>query len=166
VIFGYIYFLNSQKTLIVTHSPSPTPEVVVTDADTVDTLALFYVAPDDNGKSGKKIGCNDSLVKVTKKKDSAYTVNDALQELLSDKSEYYRDSGLYNSLYQSDLQVQEVSVINGIANISLTGTITLGGVCDSPRVIEQLQETVLQFPHVTEVAIQVNTVPLLDVISQ
>jgi hypothetical protein len=170
VIFGYIYFLNSQKTSVVnTSSEEVLPadrQVIVTDADTVDTLSLFYVATDDNGKSGKKIGCNDSLVKVTREIDSAYTIKDALEELLSDKNEYYGESGLYNSLYQSELEVQEVSVINGIANISLSGTVVLGGVCDSPRITEQLQETVLQFPHVTEVKIQVNAVPLLDVVSQ
>jgi hypothetical protein len=165
VIFGYIYFLNSQKTSI-TNSVSPTPAVVVTDSDTVDTLSLFYIAPDDNGISGKKIGCNDSLVKVTKEKGSAYTIRDALQELLVDKSEYYGDSGLYNALSQSDLQLQDVSVVNGIATILLTGTVKLGGVCDSPRVVEQLQETVLQFPHVQEVKIQVNGIPLLDAINQ
>jgi len=68
-------------------------------------------------------------------------------------------------LYQSDLQLESISLENGIAVINLTGTMALGGVCDIPRVEAQLESTVLQFSTVQEVSIFVNGKPLKDVLS-
>jgi hypothetical protein len=41
----------------------------------------------------------------------------------------------------------------------------MGGECDTPRVQAQLEQTILQFPTVTEAAIFINGKPLQDVLS-
>jgi hypothetical protein len=90
----------------------------------------------------------------------------ALEALLSVKDQYYGQSGLYNALYQSDLQVESINLDNsGKAVVYLTGSLKMGGECDTPRVQAQLEQTVLQFPTVTEVAIFINGKPLSDVLS-
>ena len=77
----------------------------------------------------------------------------------------YGESGLYNALYQSDLQVESISLENGKAEIYLTGTMMLGGECDNPRVEAQLKQTALQFSTVQEVSIYINGKLLSEVLS-
>jgi hypothetical protein len=72
---------------------------------------------------------------------------------------------LYNALYQSDLQLESVTVEAGKAVIKLTGSLTLGGECDNPRVAAQLDATARQFPTVSELSIFINDKLLADVLS-
>ncbi len=143
---------------------SPTRAAVPTSGTM--QIKLFFVAINDNGKTGKKIGCDDSLVAVNRPIPSTSApLTAAIKELLGMHDQYYGQSGLYNALYQSKLQVAGVSITNAKATINLTGTMTLGGTCDSPRVAAQLQELALQFSTVKEVAINVNGVPLEQALS-
>ena len=89
----------------------------------------------------------------------------ALEKLFSAKQQFYGESGYYNALYQSDLQVTGVTIEQGKAVIHLTGSVVLGGVCDAPRVEAQIEQTALQFSTVNEVAVFINDVPLKDVLS-
>ena len=89
----------------------------------------------------------------------------ALNALLSVKDQFYGESGLYNPLYQSNLQVGDVTIEGGQAIIHLTGTLMMGGECDIPRVEAQLTEIALQFSTVTSVAVFINDIPLKDVLS-
>jgi hypothetical protein len=129
------------------------------------------VAIDDNGKSGRLIGCGDSLVGVQVKYGLARGVNtakDALEKLFAVKNQFYGESGLYNSLYQSDLKVDSLTVDgNKKATLKLSGTHMLGGVCDDPRFEEQIKETVLQFKDlIGSVDIFINGKPIKDVLSE
>lgn len=131
------------------------------------TVNIYLVALDDGGASGKEIGCNDSLVPVEQTITAVQTpLQAALQELLSLKEQYYGESGLYNALYQSNLQIQEVTITDSTAVIRLTGTMQLGGVCDAPRIENQLKETALQFETVERVSIFINGEPLEAVLSE
>ncbi len=57
----------------------------------------------DNGVSGTKFGCDDSLVAVEVPiAPTVGVLRAALNQLLSLKSSYYGQSGLYTALYQSD----------------------------------------------------------------
>ena len=132
---------------------------------------IYLVAVDDGGKSGPMIGCNDSLVPVQAKygllKDAG-TAKDTLTKLLAVKQQYYGDSGLYNALYQSDLKVDSLTA-NGDkkATLQLSGTMTLGGVCDNPRFKEQIRATVLQFGNLySSVEIYLNGKPLEDIFAE
>lgn len=89
----------------------------------------------------------------------------ALNQLLALKSQYYGESGLYNALYQSNLTVGDLNIVNGEAIIYLEGTFLQGGTCDSPRIQAQLEQTALQFSTVSSVSIYINNKPLKTLLS-
>jgi spore germination protein GerM len=68
-------------------------------------------------------------------------------------------------LYQSDLQLQTVTIEAGQAVINLTGTFMLAGECDNPRVAAQLEATARQFQTVSSVSIYINGKTLADALS-
>lgn len=158
----------------VTH-PTPllpaTPPEQPTQASASTTPAtvrvqIFLIAIGDEGRSGKPVGCGDSVVPVSV--ELPYTravLRAALETLLSLKTQYYGQSGLYNALYQSDLRLADLSLEYGTARVYLEGTLRLGGECDIPRVKAQLEETALQFPTVTGVRVFLNGEPLEEVLS-
>ena len=124
-------------------------------------IKVFLVALEDMGKSGKKIGCEDSVVAVTRTiPATSAPLGAAIRELLSIRNRNYGQSGLYNALYQSTLKLDRGAVTAGKADIRLSGTLTVGGACDHPRVEAQIRETALQFPTVKSVAIFINGMPL------
>ena len=129
-------------------------------------MQIFLIGLGDNGKGGPKIGCGDSAIPVQVRVPYTQGVlRAALDKLLSIKERNYGASGLYNSLYQSDLHVESLALDAGKATIRLTGTLSMGGECDSPRVEAQLKQTALQFSTVQDVAILLNERPLADVLS-
>lgn len=143
--------------------PEPTEEPT---AGMVDRVNLYLIALEDAGKSGKEVGCGDSVVAVVQQiEPTAAPLEAALRALLSLKDPYYGESGLYNALHQSDLVVESAAVVDGIATVALSGTLMLGGVCDNPRVEAQLIETAMQFPGVTGTAITINGTPLAEALS-
>ena len=118
---------------------------------------IYLIAVGDDGQSGKETGCDDSVVPVEVAIEPTIApLTAALNKLLSVKTREYGQSGLYNALYRSDLTVQGINIINREAVIRLSGTLTLGGVCDEPRVRAQLRETALQYRTVDRVSIFVN----------
>ena len=152
---------------------SPTPglsnatQVPPTPTSAQQTVKIFLIALEDNGQSGTLVGCGDSAVPVTVIIPRTQGVlKAALEELLSIQEQYYGESGLYNALYQSDLKLKSVTIDQGKAIIHLTGTVMLGGVCDSPRFEAQIEETALQFSTVSSVEVFINDIALEDVLSQ
>lgn len=149
-------------------SLTPTPPLIAGKP-----VLIYLVALDDNGKSGKPIGCGDSLVAVQAtlmgQSDAAPSIEESirsgLETLLAIKTIYYGQSGLYHSLYRADLSVTEVRLEGEKAIISLSGDFVIGGVCDGPRVQAQLEYTLRQFPGVGAVEIMINGLPLNDVLS-
>ena len=116
--------------------------------------------------SGQLVGCGDSVIPVqVETTPTKEVLRASLEKLLALKEQYYGESGLYNALYQSDLQLESITLENGKAEIYLTGTMMLGGVCDNPRVEAQLEATVLQFSTVQEVSIFINGKPLEEALS-
>jgi len=146
--------------------PTPIPPTAQPASQGLDRVKIYLVAVGDNGVSGKLIGCSDSLVPMEVRIEPTLGVlRAALNELFLLKGEqYYGESGLYNALYQSHLYIEDVAVIDGEARIFLTGTLTLGGVCDNPRVEEQLKAIALQFNTVNRVSVYINGEPLADML--
>lgn len=128
----------------------------------VREVKLFFVALNDNGRSGKQIGCGDSIIAVNVQViPTTAPLKAALEALLLVDDQYYGQSGLYNAFYQSDLKLQSVAINKGgVATINLQGTQALSGVCDDPRLISQLRETTLQFPSVQDVQMFINGYPI------
>ena len=139
-------------------TPTKTPKTTM--------VKIFLIAVNDNGVSGKLVGCGDSAVAANV--EMPYTtgvLRAALTKLLSIKDQNYGQSGLYNVLYQSSLKISSLALKNGVATIKLTGKLILGGECDNPRVQAELEQTALQFSTVKTVSIYVNNVSLKKVLS-
>jgi hypothetical protein len=131
------------------------------------TVKIFLIALEDNGQSGPLVGCGDSAIPITVTIPQTQGVlRAALERLLSAKQQFYGESGYYNALYQSDLELENVTIEQGKAIIHLTGTVMLGGVCDAPRVEAQIEQTALQFSTVSDVSVFLNDTPLEEVLSQ
>ncbi|HWS54658.1 MAG TPA: GerMN domain-containing protein [Pyrinomonadaceae bacterium] len=126
-------------------------------------VKVFLVALDDAGKRGRKIGCDDSLVPVTRAvKAGRAPLRAAVEELLSLPREY--EGGLSNYWRGEGLRVRSVTLRRGTATIRITGTLPVAGVCDVPRIEEQIKETARQFPGVKRVSVFVNGRPLSEAI--
>jgi spore germination protein GerM len=130
-------------------------------------VKVFLVALDDDGKSGRKIGCNDSLVSITREvSPTRAPLRAALEELLKLPQKAGPADSLHNALYYSKLKVRSVTLRRGVATVHLRGTVVVGGICDNPRVEGQIEATVLQFSGVRRVKVYVNNRPLSYYLSE
>ncbi len=154
----------------VTPNPPNSSPPVATEAPApaASRIKIFFVALSDNGKSGKAIGCGDSIVGVERAVSSPENdlVAAALAALFQEKNAYYGESGLYNSLAGSNLQIKKISAVNGVYTVELSGAVSLGGSCDDPRFYSQIMETIQQFPTVKKAEVFINGKKLEDVVSE
>jgi spore germination protein GerM len=120
-------------------------------------VKLFFILDEGGGQHGRRVGCGDSVVPVVVKiAPTASPLKAAFTALLAAEGEFYCETGLRNSLAQSSLRVEDVSVKNRVATVRLSGEYRDGGHCDTPRAQAQLVETARQFPTVRAVRIFVN----------
>lgn len=147
-----------------TELPTQSP---VTPQPSTQPIFLFFIYLEDDGRTGKQVGCGDSVVPVAWDiPPTTDPVGAALKALFSLDDQYTGQEQLYNSLYQSDLIVEKITINGeGKAIIDLSGSYQLGGVCDNPRFEAQITETVLQFPEINSVEIYINTIPLSEILS-
>jgi spore germination protein GerM len=133
----------------------------------VQAVKLFLIAIDDAGRSGRQIGCGDSVVAVTREiRRSRTPLRATIEELLRLPERYGSDPELYNALHQPDLRLESISVRRGLARINFAGQLVTRGVCDSPRVQAQIEETAVQFPIVKKVQVFINGTPLSEYLSE
>ncbi len=132
-------------------------------------VKVFYVLLNDNGVRGRAIGCGDSIVAVEREIPATTTpLAAAFLYLLSDKNKTATttdDIELSNTLHSSSLKLAGINLKDGVADIKLSGKVSLGGECDNPRVEAQLEETARQFSSVKKVNISINDKPLSEVMS-
>jgi hypothetical protein len=153
--------------------PGETPAAMETplapataEPPTFDRVNVYLIALDDDGRSGKRIGCGDSAVAVERSiAPTAAPLRAALDELLALDDFFYGESGLYNALAHFDVEVSRIELENGKATVHLTGEYLLIGTCEDPRFLAQLEETVLQFPTIDAVEIFINGENLKEIIS-
>lgn len=152
---------------LATATQAPASQAASTSTSAAEqNVKIVLIELEGNGQSGPLVGCGDSAIPINVTIPPTQGVlRAALEKLLSAKQQFYGESGYYNALYQSNLQVASVKIEQGKAIIHLTGAIMLGGECDAPRVEAQLEQTALQFSTVNDVAVFVNDVPLEDVLS-
>lgn len=131
------------------------------------SVKVYLVAVDDGGKLGRKIGCGDSLVPVTRRvKATGAPLKAALEELLSLPRQYAEDSRLNNFWVGNGLRLKSVVLRGGTATIHITGEGPfVAGICDEPRITSQIEATARQFPTVKRVRVFVNGRTLRDAIS-
>lgn len=135
-----------------------------TGAATTQQIKVYLVAVNDKGKKGRKIGCDDSLVAVTRTIASTQApLKAALEELLAIPHEYNKELGNY--WWGKDLKLKSVSITDAVATIHISGEGPyVAGICDEPRITEQIEETARQFPTVKKVEVFVNDRPLKEAI--
>ena len=142
--------------------PTAESELVVTDppsseSDSKGKITIYLVEIEDVGISGKKIGCDDSLIPVEVPTNSTLDFPwNAVETLLKLDQDFVSDEGFYNAFYQSDLELVQFELNNRSAQVYLEGVMMLGGVCDTPRIEEQLYATILQSDQIDEVKIYIN----------
>lgn len=141
-------------------TPSIIPSSLSERTTTIGTLhanqttevRVFLVVVGDAGKTGKKIGCDDSLRPTTRKvKSTAAPLRAALDELLATPSTV--NDEMQNFVFGPNLKVKSVSINKGTATIRFSGRIAIAGICDQPRITEQIEETAKQFPTVKRVKV-------------
>ncbi|MFF2345169.1 hypothetical protein [Pseudarthrobacter sp. NPDC058119] len=147
--------------------PQPTQEPTPTGLpEQTAPLTIYYVAVGDNGLSGPKIGCGDSLVATT---TAPVTFRDqvgpSINALLANKSRDVGLSGLINVLYQSSLTYLGGELNGSTISIWLSGQFMLGGVCDIPRAKAQLEYTAMSASGATSAQVYVNGRPIDEVLS-
>jgi hypothetical protein len=153
--------------------PGETPAAMETplapataELPTFERVNIYLIALDDDGRSGKRIGCGDSAVAVERPiAPTAAPLRAALNELLAIDDFFYGESGLYNALAHFDVEVSRIDLAEGKATVHLTGEYLLVGTCEDPRFLAQLEETVLQFPTIDAVEIFINGENLKEIIS-
>ncbi len=140
---------------------------VATETAPVKQLVTIYVvALEDSGISGKKIGCNDSLVPIEVQTESSLEFPwNAVEALLSLSPTALEASGLYTPFQQANLELVKYETDDKTAQVYLEGELMIGGVCDHPRIEEQLYATILQSGQIEEVEIFINGESLQDYLS-
>ena len=128
-------------------------------------VTVFLVAIGDEGQSGDLIGCNDSIVPITRTiPGDVDPIVGALEELLSIPGPDFGESGLSTAFYAWNVTVDSVTVENGKATVQMSGDIQIAGVCEEPRIRAQLEETVLAFATVDQVEFFINGQSLNEIL--
>lgn len=143
-------------------SPTPEQEEAATPSEATRHADLFLVDLEDNGANGTLIGCGDSLVSVPYSVSEASSREDAIRGLLQMPKED-PETGFYNALAGTDLTIDSVEMNGDTPTLYLTGSLSLGGACEVPRIEEQLKATFLQGATIAD--IYLNDVLLHDVLS-
>ena len=124
----------------------------------------YYVLLDDGGSGGVRFGCNDSLVGIRHSTAGpAEPLQAAMQALLDGSAA--PSGGAYNSLSASALEFLAGSFDGTTVTVYLSGAISLGGVCDIPRVEAQLTQTAVSSVGAIRAEIYVNGVGLTEALS-
>ena len=124
-------------------------------------VKVFLVALNDNGRRGRRVGCDDSLVPVTRNvRADADPLRAALEELLALPRE--NEGGLGNFWQGENLRLESVVQRGGVATVRLSGNVYIAGVCDAPRIEGQITETARQFRGVRTVRVFVGGRRLAD----
>jgi spore germination protein GerM len=111
------------------------------------------------------VGCDDSLVPVTRSIPATKAVlQAALQELLSLPAESPDYPGLQNFWKGENLALKSVAIVGGTATIRISGTVSVAGVCDEPRIVGQIEATARQFPGVKKVRVFIGKQTLANAI--
>jgi hypothetical protein len=133
-------------------------------------MVVYLAAPEGSTGPVGPIGCGNYLVPVTRG-DLPPTTTDkqiayALTDLFSIKDQFYGQSGLYDTLYQSNLVVERIELdATGHANIYLTGDYLLAGECTNPLFQAQIVYTARQVAGVSSVAVFINGTAIEQLLS-
>jgi hypothetical protein len=130
-----------------------------TGDDNKREVKVFLVRLGDSGKTGIKFGCDDGLVPVMRAiNPKGDPLKAAIQELLAIPQDYQH--GLRNYWVGRNLKLRSVRLHKGTATIKISGEVFVAGICDEPRIEEQIKATALQFLPVKRIKVLMNDLPL------
>jgi hypothetical protein len=136
-------------------------------------VTVYWVSLAGEGPAGVEFpGCGDTLIEDTAPATSAGAVGEpsrveaGIQALLDQTQNQVGGSGLVNALYQSELEVQDVSIDGDVVTVELAGTPVSAGTCDDPRIMSQLEYTAVANAGAYTAEILVNGRPIAEVMSQ
>ncbi len=140
--------LDSSKKTLAQVQAGLNQEGAAADQDTV-TVALVLTDGSQlpyGAVLGEEFGCGDRLAftKIKRTADSGDQAADALAALLALKDT--NANGLYDALAMSALKLDGIwRGADGTSDVLLTGQPQSGGVCDDPRIKNQVEATVRRF---------------------
>jgi hypothetical protein len=153
IIILFVWFIwnaNRQRTEII---PATAPQ---TTAPLVEQK-VYFIAVDNGGEAGELVGCNDSLVPIDRWVSSEGDIKrNTVDDLFMQHEQTYQRSGLHNPLWQSSLSVQALELKDGMATLTLQGTLKLDSHCDGLRAQSMIQAVLQQFEGVQSVNILIN----------
>ncbi len=117
------------------------------------SVNIYLIAFEGSNLNGKKIGCNDILVPITK---NVLVENNEVEAALNELLATPGTDELKNFIKGPSLIVYQVTIANGIAGVYLKGDFDISNLCDIPRIKEQLYETAKQFSDIKNVEIYIN----------
>ncbi|MGR2751995.1 GerMN domain-containing protein [Agromyces arachidis] len=132
-------------------SSTPTPQV----------LTVYFVRIGDDGASGERIGCGDSLVPVT---TPPIATDDPLRasivRLLETPEGEVVSSGLHTAVPGGTLDYVDGRAEGDTVTVELTGEPLLRGECEDPRIRAQLERTAMSATGASEALILIDGVPI------
>lgn len=160
-------------------SPSTTAPAPATPSGAASSPAaaageatVYWVSLAGSGDQGVEFpGCGDLLVESTVTADdsgavgSTQRVEAGIRALLDNRT-YEDPEGRVNALYQSELNLQDVSIEGDTVTVELTGQPMSSGTCDDPRIIAQLEYTALANAGVPYAEVRVQGEPIQEFMSQ
>lgn len=172
VVAGAVYFENNSSSPESDGSSSQTYSSTADDQTTGESdtnggedaamtqtkpLTIYYVAVGYEGEGSDNFGCGDSLVSTTTE-DVTFDdqVKATMEHLLANDNKDIGQSGLYNSLYQSDLSFDHANLNGDVLEVYLIGDVRSGGTCDDPRIHAQLEAAAKTASGAKDVVVYVN----------
>jgi len=139
---------------------------VTTEVDFGEASLTFFELDDRSDENGT-VGCGDRArvvkVKIPKGREP---LGFTLDLLLRHGKALAEQHGLYHPLSSSHLKVARLALLDGEAVVELKGRFAIGGVCDTPRVMTQLEQIALQFPNINKVRFYINDVTISALLDQ
>ena len=127
---------------------------------------IYLVSLEGTNREGKAFGCNDKLTAVSK---TVKVENTPLESAITELLAATDTEELKNYVKGFQLMLFQVTIAGGVGDVYLNGELAINGVCDIPRIREQLNETAKQFTELKRVNFYINTQPLekyLNIASQ
>ena len=157
----YMWKQNSPTVDLAAITPTTTPETMPIETAAATSSVLIAVLDTARTSSGISRGC-DKVVMVNEQIPSTTApLNAALNTLFSMTLPSVEGGLNFIARTSTTLKFEKATIVNGTANIYLTGSLSsLAGVCDDPRAEIQIEETAKQFPSVQVVQLYLNEQPV------
>ena len=129
-------------------------------------MQIFVVALDGSELiktvDGEMIGCDDKLLRVDLGKSVSPRVS--LEKLFDYQSD---EKGIYNAFANGGpIIIDSFDIVDGKAIVYLSANGLGGGTCDAPRIMQQLEKTLLQFDNINSTEIYFNNELIGDYLSE